>query len=90
MTKISKGIFALRSAKNILNQKSLKMLYYSLVHCYLIYGVQVWACVCAPNYILKDLFKKQKIAIKLISQAKYNAHTERVCHFFRKKKKGGQ
>ncbi len=74
MTKISRGIFALRSAKNILNQKSLKMLYYSLVHCYLIYGVQVWAC--APSYILNDLFKKQKIAIRIISNAKYNAHTE--------------
>jgi len=74
MTKISRGIFALRSAKNILNQKSLKMLYYSLVHCYLIYGIQVWAC--APSYILTDLFKKQKIAIRIISHAKYNAHTE--------------
>jgi hypothetical protein len=74
MTKISKGIFALRTAKNILNQKSLKLLYYSLVHCYLIYGIQVWSS--APNYILNELFKKQKIAIRLISNAKYNAHTE--------------
>jgi hypothetical protein len=34
----------------------------------------VWAC--APSYILNDLFKKQKIAIRIISNAKYNAHTE--------------
>ncbi len=74
MTKISRGIFALRSAKNILNQKSLKLLYFALVHCYLIYGIQVWAC--APNYILKGLFKKPKIAKRIISQAKYNAHNE--------------
>ncbi len=74
MTKISRGIFALRSAKNILHQKSLKLLYFSLVHCYLIYGIQVWAC--APNYILKGLFKKPKIAKRIISQAKYNAHNE--------------
>ncbi len=32
--------------------------YYSRVHCYLIYGIQVWSC--APNYILNELFKKQK------------------------------
>jgi hypothetical protein len=74
MTKISKGIFALRTAKNILNLRSLKLLYYSLVHCYLIYGIQVWSC--APKYMLNELFKKQKIAIRLLSNAKYNAHTE--------------
>jgi hypothetical protein len=41
---------------------------------YLIYGIQVWSC--APKYILNELFKKQKTAIRLISSAKYNAHTE--------------
>jgi hypothetical protein len=74
ITKISKGIFALRTAKNILDLKSLKLLYYSLIHCYLIYGIQVWSC--APKYILNELFKKQKTAIRIISNAKYNAHTE--------------
>jgi hypothetical protein len=74
MTQISKGIYALRTAKNILDQKSLKLLYYSLIHCYLIYGIHVWSC--APKYILNELFKKQKTAIRLISNAKYNAHTE--------------
>jgi hypothetical protein len=74
MTKISKGIFALRSAKNFLNQKSLKLLYYSLVHCYLIYGIQIWSC--APSFIITDLLKKQKTAIRIITNSKYNAHTE--------------
>ena len=73
-TKISRGIYALRTAKNFLNPRSLKMLYYSLIHCYLIYGIQVWSC--APNFIINDLFKKQKIAIRLLSNSKYNAHTE--------------
>ncbi len=40
-TKISRGIYALRTAKKFLNPRSLKMLYYSLIHCYLIYGIQV-------------------------------------------------
>ena len=73
-TKISRGIYALRTAKNFLNPRSLKMLYYSLIHCYLIYGIQVWSC--APNFIINDLFKKQKIALRLLSNSKYNAHTE--------------
>ncbi len=34
----------------------------------------MWSC--APKYILNDLFKKQKTAIRIISNAKYNAHTE--------------
>jgi hypothetical protein len=34
----------------------------------------VWAC--APNYLLKYLFKKPKIAKRMIFQAKYNAHNE--------------
>ncbi len=57
-----------------LNQKSLKMLYYSLVHCYLIYGAHVWSS--APAYVITDLFKKQKTAIRIITNSKYNAHTE--------------
>ncbi len=60
--------------KKYLNPRSLKILYYSLIHCYLIYGIQVWSC--APNFIINDLFKKQKIAIRLLSNSKYNAHTE--------------
>ena len=34
----------------------------------------MWSC--APKYILNYLFKKQKTAIRIISNAKYNAHTE--------------
>jgi hypothetical protein len=59
ITKISKGIFALRTAKNILDLKSLKLLYYSLVHCYLIYGIQVWSY--APKYILMTSSKSKKL-----------------------------
>ena len=74
MTKILKGVFALRTTKNIWNQRSPKLVYYSPVHCYLIYGIQVWSC--APKYILNELFKNQKNSIRLISNFKYNAYTE--------------
>jgi hypothetical protein len=66
-------MYFLRSVKN-LSEKSLKALYYSLVHCHLIYGVQVWSCV--NQSLLKGIEKKQKDAIRIISLASYNAHTE--------------
>ncbi len=34
----------------------------------------VWSC--APAYIITDLFKKQKTAVRIITNSKYNAHTE--------------
>jgi hypothetical protein len=53
---------------------SLKSVYYSLIHCHLIYGIQIWSCTSPSNY--SDLVTKQKNAIRIISLAKYNAHTE--------------
>ena len=64
----------LKSAKKILTIKSLTQLYYSLVHCHLLYAINAWSS--APEKTLKELFIKQKQAIRCISQAPYNAHTE--------------
>ncbi len=41
--KISRALYILRTCKNILSPKALKTLYYSLVHCHLIYGNQIWS-----------------------------------------------
>jgi hypothetical protein len=73
-TKISKSLYALRMAKNFLSQKALKTLYYSLIHCHLIYGIQIWSSTC-PSF-LNDLTKLQKYAIRIITHSKFNAHTE--------------
>ena len=70
----SKALFYMRSAKNFLNQKALKYIYYSIFHSNLIYAIQVWSCVNESS--LKSLLIKQKSAIRIISQAKYNSHTE--------------
>lgn len=72
--KIAKSLYYLRSAKNILTVDALKSVYYSLIHCHLIYGIQIWSCTSASNY--GDLVTKQKNAIRIISLSKYNAHTE--------------
>ena len=57
-TKISKALFILRTVKNILSEKSLKTLYYSLIHCHLIYGIHVWSSTSLSN--LNELIKKTK------------------------------
>ncbi len=73
-SKVSRALFMLRRCKNFLSAKSLKTLYYSLVHCHLIYGIQIWSCGSPTS--TNVLFKKQKAAIRIISQVKHSAHTE--------------
>lgn len=75
-SKISRSLFMLRRCKNFLSEKALKTLYYSLVHCHLIYGIQVWSC--SPQSNLTNLFRKQKAAIRIISGNSYNSHTEPI------------
>jgi len=74
-------LYTLRSVKNVLTYKALKSLYYSLIHCHLIYALPVWS-ICSQS-LKKDIFTKQKIAICIIHGLKYNAHTE---PYFKKSK----
>ena len=72
--KLSRALFFLRTSKNFLTFKALKSLYYSLFHSNIIYGIQVWSCT-APS-IFSEIEKKQKIAIRIVHDSIYNAHTE--------------
>jgi hypothetical protein len=72
--KLSKALYILRSVKNILSVDSLKTVYYSLFHCHLIYCLQIWSCTPLSN--LKCLITQQKAAVRLISRANYNSHSE--------------
>jgi hypothetical protein len=72
--KISVGLYFIRTAKNYLNEKSLKFLYYSFIHCHLIYAIHVWSCTTANN--LNKLVTLQKSAVRIITMSAYNAHTE--------------
>ncbi len=74
LKKISSALFFIRNAKHLLDTKSLTALYYSLVHCHLIYGILIWS-VCSQG-IINDLFKIQKKAIRLLHGAPFNSHTE--------------
>ena len=72
--KLSKALYALRTVKNLLSQKSLLMLYNSIFHCHLLYAIQIWSCV--RSGLINELFKLQKAAIRIISGTSYNSHTE--------------
>ena len=74
ISKVSRALFILRTVKNILTPRALKSLYYSLIHCHLIYALLIWS-VCNQQ-MQTELFKKQKSAIRAIAGLKYNDHTE--------------
>jgi len=75
-TKISRALFAIRRAKNILPPSALKSLYYTLMHCHFNYACEIWSCTSDAN--LKILKQKQKEAVRIISKSKYLAHTEPI------------
>ncbi len=67
-------MYFLRSAKNLLSQHALKSLYYSLIHCHLVYANIIWSAA-SQSYVNK-LYVKQKMALRLITASKYNSHSE--------------
>jgi hypothetical protein len=49
-------------------------LYYSLLHCHLVYALEVWS-TASPS-ILQPLITKHKAAIGILANRKYKDHTE--------------
>jgi hypothetical protein len=72
--KLSRALYSLRSAKNLLPLKSLKSLYFSLFRCHLIYAIEIWSS--ASPSALQPLIIKQKTTIRIVANRKYNDHTE--------------
>ncbi len=62
LSKLSKSLYVLRSAKNILTSKPLKSQNFSLNHSHLIYCVHIWVSV-AQSFVTDFFFIKQKAAI---------------------------
>ena len=73
-SKLSKALYALRTAKNTLSSKSLLLIYNSIFHCHLLYAIQIWSC--SRSGPINELFKMQKKAIRIVSGSSYNSHTE--------------
>ena len=64
--KLSKNLGLLHKAKQFLNAKAMKSLYFSFIHSYLTYGNVAW---CSTSMNKTKKFKKQKQAIKTIPMA---------------------
>ena len=71
--KLAKSNFIISRVKNILPTKSLKTLYFALVHPHLLYCLPIYSCTTQKN--LKKISNMQKKAIRLITKSKYNTST---------------
>ena len=60
--KISTAMYFLRTAQNFLTPAALKALYFTLVHCHLIYALPIWSCTTPNN--LSVIIKKTKNSCK--------------------------
>jgi ribonuclease P/MRP protein subunit RPP40 len=72
--KISKNIGILYRTRNNLTTDTLLTLYHTLIEPYLNYCNLIWASL--PSVYLERLFLKQKKAVRLITKARFLAHTE--------------
>jgi hypothetical protein len=43
-SKISKSLFCLNRVKNFVNQETRKTLYFAMIHCHLVYCMNVYSC----------------------------------------------
>ena len=67
-------LYVLRTVKNTLNQESLFLLHDFIFHCHLLYVAHIWSS--SNSGPINNLFKLQKAAVRIISGASYNSHTE--------------
>jgi len=71
--KLNSSLYALRKVKNVLNTNHLTTLYYSLIYPYIDYGISLWGSTYKTH--VNKIFIKQKKAIRIMTGAQYNAHT---------------
>ena len=70
---MSKALYFLVKAKNVLSSKALKTLYFGLVHSHLLYCLPIYCSTNKKN--LDSLYTLQKKCIRTILNAKYNSHS---------------
>jgi hypothetical protein len=74
VNKISKMLYFYRQAKNVLTARAKRFLYFSSIHSHLIFAIHIWSCTTESS--LNPLIIKQKMAIRILNDASYNAHSE--------------
>ena len=75
-SKIAKGIGVLCKAKKYFTKSTLVTLYYSFIHPYITYCVEVWGS--APSIHTSTIIKLQKKAVRIIVSAYYRAPTSPI------------
>lgn len=71
--KVRSGIYALNMCTQILSMTNMRMLYFSLVHPYLLYGNLLWGSAYKKD--LQPLTVLEKKAVRIVTHAKYNEHS---------------
>lgn len=74
--KLNSSIFALKRVKHILSSDHLLTLYYTLIYPYLDYGISLWGTTHKTH--TNKIKVMQKKSIRIISNAKYNDHTDPI------------
>ena len=77
--KIAKGLGIISKAKKYLNYESLRTLYFSFIHPYFDYCLEVWGS--ANKTLITSIFRLQKKAIRSITMSSYRANTESLFKF---------
>ena len=73
--KMNQGKFILNRCKQFLNTDCLKMIYYGHVYPHIQSCIYLWGNMSSSKN-LNRIFKKQKEIIRIIANAKHNAHTD--------------
>ena len=69
--KIASGCWAIANLRNFVDIKTLRIVYFSLVHSHLTYGISCYGS--ASKYLLNKLLVKQKWALKVITRSDFLA-----------------
>lgn len=72
--KIASSIYAINRMKHIIPKEYMRTLYFSIVYPYLSYGIPIWGGTY--NIHKNKMITIQKRAVRVLSNAKYNAHTD--------------
>ena len=72
--KISRSIGILCRLRSLVPLQCLRLLYFSLIHPYILYCLPIFGKACATH--MKPLIVLQKRAIRIINNAEYLAHTD--------------
>jgi hypothetical protein len=71
--KLTRSMYCIKKAENILSIKGMKSLYSALVHSHLTYCPIIMNCISAANK--QRIIKVQKKAVRIMTNSKYNEHT---------------